>query len=88
VSDTVTVSVSLLVWVLGIAVASTAGLFSLCGHLLISIYKGMRTLSENVGIDRARVDGRLITLERHDRKNEEQRDLFVNFLGGQRKEKA
>lgn|GEM_PF-3415770 len=85
--DTIAVSVTLLVWILGILLGAVAGLFTLCGHLLISIYKGMRTLTSTVDVGKEHVDGRLVTLERHDKNNEEQKNMFISFLSKQ-KEKA
>lgn len=78
--DTITISVTLLVWLLGILMGAVAGLFTLCGHLLISVYRGMRLLVTEVEVHRERVDGRLVTLERHDKRNEEQKDVLLSFL--------
>lgn len=78
--DALNIPTSLLVWILSVCVAGVGAFFSVCSHILLSIYKSVRNVEKMQNSDKAEVESRLKTLERHDEKNEQQRDLLLQYL--------
>lgn len=70
-ADTVTIPVSAIIFLGSTVITLLGGLFSMCGHLLISIRQSLGTLITKMAVRDAEVEARLVVMERHDANNED-----------------
>lgn len=78
--DTITISVSLLVWLGSLAVAGLMALVSAAVHLLISIKSSLSKLVTQIAVSGEKTEGRLQTLERHDLLNAKERSAYIDAM--------
>lgn len=79
-SDTITVPVSVIVFLGGIVISFLGCIFSFAVHLLIAIRSSLASLVTATAVKGAETDARLSVLERHDAANGQDTRSLVEYL--------
>lgn len=78
--ETIMISPTLLVWLGSLMVALVGGIGSFGGHVLLHMDKTLTRMAETDAVFKKETSLRLETLERHDRRNQDQAETLLNYL--------
>lgn len=75
--NVITIPVPILVALFAAVTTCLGGLLTTCAHMLISMKGTIASIDKRIDVRDTKTEGRLLRLEKHDERNQEERDMML-----------